>query len=98
MVKVIIGHKVKTGADIEPLLLKFRALAREYPGFVNSEDLISEKDGNVVVTISTWDKDSDWKECENSIIRQQLYQDVYEIMEDKPRIQMYRVPEVRRRN
>ncbi len=65
MVRVITGHKAKVGADIEPILLRLRTQARQYPGFVDSEDLIGEKDSSIVVTLSTWEKDSDWKEWEN---------------------------------
>ena len=96
MVRVIMGHKAKAGVDIEPILLKLGTQARQYPGFVDSENLLGEKDSSVVVTISTWKKAEDWKEWENSGIRQQLYQDVEEILEDKPRVQMYRIVEKQR--
>ena len=56
-----------------------------------SENLLGEKDSSVVVTICTWDRAEDWKEWENSRIREQLYNEAEAILEDKPQIQMYRV-------
>lgn len=96
MIRVIMGHKAKSGVDIGPILLKLRNQAAQYPGFVDAEDLLGEKDSSVVVTISTWKRAEDWKEWENSQIRKQLYQDVEEILEDKPRVQMYRTLETKR--
>ncbi len=63
----------------------------QYPGFVDSENLLGEKDSSVVVTISTWERAEDWREWENSRIRKQLYQEAKEILEDEPQVQMYRI-------
>lgn len=79
------------GVDIEPILLKLRTQAMQYPGFVDSENLLGEKDSSVVVTISTWERAEDWREWENSRIRKQLYQEAKEILEDEPQVQMYRI-------
>ena len=87
---------MKEGADIEPILLKIRTQAMQYPGFVDSENLLGEKDSSVVVTISTWERSEDWREWENSIIRQQLYHEAEEILEDEPQVQMYRIVATRR--
>ena len=96
MVRIITGHKARSGADIEPMLLKLRTQAAQYPGFVDSENLLGEKDSSIVVTISTWERAENWREWENSKIREQLYQDIEEILDDKPRVQMYRILETQR--
>jgi len=96
MVRVIMGHKAKSGVDMEPILLKLSNQERQYPGFINSENLLSERDNSIVVTISTWEKAEDWKEWESSQIRQQLYHDAETILDDKPRVQMYRIIETQR--
>ena len=96
MVKGIIGYQVLSYQDVEPIFMQLRLHALQYPGFVNSEDLLGEKDSSVVVTISTWDRTEDWKEWENSKIRQQLYHEAEDILEDKPREQMYRILETQR--
>lgn len=63
----------------------------QYPGFVGSESLLGEKDASVVVSISTWERVEDWREWENSKIRQQLYNEAKEVLEDEPQVQMYRI-------
>ena len=68
----------------------------QYSGFVDSESLLGEKDPSVVVTISTWERAEDWREWENSKIRQQLYNEAKEVLEDEPQAQMYRIVATRR--
>ena len=63
----------------------------QYPGFVESENLLGEKDSSVIVTISAWERSEDWREWEKSVIRQQLYDKVKELLEDEPQAQMYRI-------
>ena len=71
MIKVIVGYRLKEGADIVPMLLKLRSGAMTYPGFVNSENLLSEQDDSVVATISTWQRGEDWQLWESSRTRQE---------------------------
>ena len=47
MIKVVTGHKVKEGADIQPILLKLRSHAMQYPGYVSAENLLGEKDSSI---------------------------------------------------
>ena len=63
----------------------------QFPGFVDSENLLGEKDNSIVVTISTWERPEDWKDWEDSNIRKQLYREAGEVLEDDPQIQMYRI-------
>ena len=91
MIKVIIGHKVKAGADIQPILLKLRSLAIQYPGYVSAENLIGEKDSSIVVVISTWDKAEDWKIWEKSRIRAEIYRQAEMFLEEEPKVTVYRI-------
>ena len=91
MIKVIVGHKVKEGADIQPILRKVRQNAIQYPGFVGDENLIGEKDGSVVVLSSTWNVIENWKAWEISSIRTELYRQIDEFLEEEPKITIYTV-------
>jgi hypothetical protein len=44
MIKGIIGYKVVSYKDVEPILMKLRSHAMQYPGFVSAENLVSDKD------------------------------------------------------
>jgi len=91
MIKVIVGYKVKRIVDIEPVLVKLRAHAMQYPGFISSENLVSERDSSIIAMVSTWDKSDDWKEWEKSTIRQELLQEANEVLEQEPRVTIYRI-------
>lgn len=91
MIKVIEGHKVKRGANIQPIFLKFRANAMQYPGFISAENLASETDDFVNLFISTWNTVENWWSWEKSKIRIQLYLEAKELLVDEPRAKVYRI-------
>ena len=96
MVKVIVGYKVKMGADIQPILLKLRSHAMQYPGFVGAETFVREKVGSITMVVYTWQSTNDWTEWENSRIRQGLLKEAKTLLEDKPKVTIYTVaPTVR---
>lgn len=96
MIKVVIGHKVKKGADIQPILMKLRSHAMQYPGYVGAENLLGEQDTSIVVLISTWEKAEDWRIWEKSKIRAELYQQAETILEEEPKVTVYRVVSAQR--
>ncbi len=55
MIKGVVGYKVKSYKNLEPILMKIRSHAMQYPGFVSAESLVSEVDSSVVVMMSTWE-------------------------------------------
>ena len=91
MIKVIVGYKLKMGADIQPILLKLRASAMQYPGFIGAENLISEEDSSIVATVTTWDKVENWKVFESSKIRQDILEETEALLAEEPRIMIYRI-------
>jgi antibiotic biosynthesis monooxygenase (ABM) superfamily enzyme len=91
MIKVIAGHKVKKGADIQPILLKLRSHAMQYPGYVSAENLLGEGDNSIVVVISTWQRVDDWKLWEKSKIRAELYRQAEALLEEELKITVYRM-------
>lgn len=96
MVKIIVGYKVKKGADIQPILLKLRSHAMQYPGFVGAENFVREKVGPVIMVIYTWQSANDWTEWEKSSIRQGLLKEAKTLLEDEPKVTIYTVaPTVR---
>ena len=90
MIKVIIGYKLKEGADIQPILLKLRSHAMQYPGFIGAENLLSERDSSIVATVSTWEKVEDWRIWEKSKIRQELLRQAESLLVEEPKVTIYR--------
>jgi heme oxygenase (mycobilin-producing) len=91
MVKGIIGYKVQNYRDLEPILLKLRSHAMQYPGFVSAENLVSDVDSSVVVVISTWVTIEDWKSWVKSRITQDLLRQAEALLKEKSRITAYRI-------
>jgi heme-degrading monooxygenase HmoA len=91
MVRVLVGHKVKTGADILPILLQLRSSEMTFPGFISSENLRSDEDTSTVVTMSTWRETSDWKAWETSKIRQAILRQTEGLLADAPRVTVYTI-------
>jgi len=91
MIKVIEGHKVKPGANIQPIFLKFRGNAMQYPGFIGAENLVSERDVSIVLFVSTWNAVENWRLWEQSSKRTQIYQESKEILADEPKLSIFRI-------
>ncbi len=91
MIKGIIGYKVKNYKDIEPVLLKLRSHAMQYPGFVSAENLVSDVDSTVVVMTSTWETLENWRTWLKSRITQNLLRQDKELAMEKPRVTAYRI-------
>ena len=66
MIEVIVGYKVKDGADMQPILLNLRSHAMTYPGFVRAENLRSEADSSIIAMLQTWDRVESWRFWETS--------------------------------
>jgi len=91
MIKGIIGYKVKNYKDIEPILMKLRSHAMQYPGFVSAENLVSDVDSSVVVMTSTWETLENWRTWLKSRITQNLLRQDKELAMEKPRVTAYRI-------
>lgn len=91
MVKGIIGYKVKTYKDVEPVLMKLRSHAMQYPGFVSAENLVSEVDRSVVIMQSTWQTLDNWRAWLRSKITQDLLRQDRELLLEEPRVTAYRM-------
>jgi antibiotic biosynthesis monooxygenase (ABM) superfamily enzyme len=89
MIKVIVGYRVKTGADIKPMLLKLRMNAMQYPGFVGAENLTHRRDVSVIVAISTWEGPENWIAWEKSKVRAELLKEIEPLVKDQTRVEMY---------
>jgi len=72
MIKVIVGYRLKGGADFDHTLRKLRSQAMQFPGFIGAENLLSDKDYHILALVSTWDKVEDWRQWEKSKIRQDI--------------------------
>ena len=91
MIKVIEGLKVKPGANIQPLFLKFRGNAMQYPGFIGAENLVGKTDASIVLFVSTWNAVENWRLWEESSMRKGLYQEAEELVADEPKVNIYRL-------
>ena len=89
MIKVIVGYKLKRGADIQPILLKLVSHAMQYPGFVSAENLLSEKDNSIIAVVKTWDKLEDWRAWEKSKIRQGILREAGALLVEEPKVTVY---------
>ena len=91
MIKGVVGYKVKSYKDLEPVLVKLRSHAMQYPGFLSAESLVSEVDSSAVVMMSTWETIENWKIWVQSRITQDLLRQAEAFLKDKPRITAYRI-------
>ncbi len=95
MIRVLVGYKVKRGEDIQPMLIKLRANALQYKGFIGDEMLQNHKNSSTIVKVSTWDSVEMWQNWENSSLRQELQIELREFLDDEPRISSYRIVQMR---
>lgn len=91
MIKVIEGHKLKPGANIQPIFLKLRSNAMQYPGFIGAENLIGEEDASLAIFISTWNAAQNWRAWEISGIRTGIYREIEELLVEEPKITIYTI-------
>lgn len=91
MIKVIIEYKVRKDEDIQPIILKLRSHAMQYPGFIGAENLISEEDSSIIVVEYTWRAGEHWRLWEESSIRQAILHEIAEFLEVEPRVGIYRI-------
>ena len=91
MIKVIIGYKIKPGADIESVMLKLRQHAMTFPGYVSGENLVSQSDRSIFAMVQTWETFDDWKAWEPSAIGKQILKEAATILQEEPRVTVYRV-------
>lgn len=90
MVKGIIGYKVLSYKDVEPILMQLRSHAMQYPGFVSAENLVSEEDFSVVVMISTWETNENWRTWVESKRTRDLLRKAKAVVMQAARITTYR--------
>lgn len=90
MIKGIIGYKVLSYKDVEPILMQLRSHAIQYPGFVSAENLVSEEDFSVVMMISTWETIENWRTWVESRRTQDLFRQAKTVVMESARITAYR--------
>jgi heme-degrading monooxygenase HmoA len=90
MIKGIIGYKVLRYKDVEPILMKLRSHAMQYPGYVSAENLVSEKDFSVVMMITTWETIENWRAWSESRITKDLLRQAKEVAVGTARLTAYR--------
>jgi len=90
MIKGVIGYKVVSYKDIEPILMKLRSYAMQCPGFVGAENLVSEEDYSVVMMISTWETIEQWRTWSESRITKDLLKQAKAVVVGAARITTYR--------
>jgi len=90
MIKGVIGYKVLSYKDVEPILMKLRSHAMQYEGFVSAENLVSEEDYSVVVMISTWETIENWRTWAESKITKDLLRQAKAVVVGAARITAYR--------
>jgi antibiotic biosynthesis monooxygenase (ABM) superfamily enzyme len=90
MIKGIIGYKVLSYKEVEPILMQLRSHAMQYPGFVSAENLVSEEDSSIVMIISTWETIENWRTWVRSRRTQDLLQQAQAVVAEAARVTAYR--------
>ena len=90
MIKGVIGYKVLSYKDVEPILMKLRSHAMQFPGFVGAENLVSEEDYSVVIMMSTWETMEHWRTWVDSSITRDLLKQAKEVVVGSARVTTYR--------
>jgi heme-degrading monooxygenase HmoA len=90
MIKGVIGYKVVSYKDVEPILMKLRSYAMQCPGFVGAENLVSEEDYSVVMMISTWETIEYWRTWVESRITRDLLKQAKAVVKGAARVTVYR--------
>jgi heme-degrading monooxygenase HmoA len=90
MIKGIIGYKVLSYKDVEPILMQLRSHAMQYPGFVGAENLISEEDLSVVLMMSTWETIENWRTWVESSRTRDLLRQAKAVVMGTARVTAYR--------
>jgi heme-degrading monooxygenase HmoA len=91
MLKVIIGYKLKPGADILPMLVRLRSHAMTYPGYVGAENLMNNHDVSIVAIITTWEDEEYFRDWENSRSRKALMKEFGDLLVEEPKVTIYRI-------
>ena len=74
-----------------PVVVKLRAHAMTYPGFVSAENLVSTNDKHVLAIVYTWENIENWKLWEKSMITQKTIHELEDSLLEKPRVIIYRI-------
>jgi heme-degrading monooxygenase HmoA len=90
MIKGIIGYKVLSYKDVEPILMQLRSHAMQYPGFFGAENLISEEDLSVVLMMSTWETIENWRTWVESSRTRDLLRQAKAVVMGTARVTAYR--------
>jgi heme-degrading monooxygenase HmoA len=90
MIKGIIGYKVLSYKDVEPILMQLRSHAMQYPGFVGAENLVSEEDLSVVLMMSTWETIENWRTWVESSRTRDLFRQAKAVVMGTARVTVYR--------
>ena len=91
MIKGIIGFKVLNYKDLEPILMKLKSSAMQYPGYVGAENLVSVEDLSVVMMIATWETIENWRTWTESRITKDLLQQAKAVVIGGARLTAYNI-------
>ena len=91
MIKGIVGCRVRKDNDLEPILLKLKSHAMQYPGFKGKENLVGEENASVVAMVSTWESLENWRSWTQSQITQELFRQAETLLVEEPMVTTYRM-------
>jgi heme-degrading monooxygenase HmoA len=89
MIQVMVGYKLKEGANIEHIFRKIRSNAMNYPGFMGAQNLQNTRDPSIVALISTWENVESWRNWEQSSIRQEIVEEAKPLVVEELRVSIY---------
>ena len=94
-VKVLITRKFKTGKFNEAykLLMELRSMATVRNGYISGETLMSRKDNNKFLVISTWVIEKRWAEWQGNQKRKDFSNKMEQFLESPEKIEVFLVGE-----
>jgi len=90
MVKVVVEFKLKSGANIRPILLELKTNAITYPGFLGAEHFVDTKDTFHYTAISSWETAEDWANWEFSTSRTSIINKAEKVCSEPLRVTIYK--------
>jgi len=91
MIQVIAGFKLKEGANIDDIFLKFRSATVTHAGFIGAQNLRTINDSSIAVLVTTWENLGSWKLWETSNAMREIIKEAAPLLVEEPKITIYQI-------
>ena len=91
MIQVMVGYKLREGANIEHIFREIRSAAMNYPGFMGAQNLQNTRDPSIVALVSTWENIDSWHNWERSSARAEINEEARPLVAEELRVSTYNI-------